>query len=86
MYVHIGKDSVINSKDIIGIFDIDNTSISKKTVEFLKISDKNKNIINVCSDIPKSFIVTNNNKNNFIYITQIAPSTIKKRLNNKDSF
>jgi len=86
MYVHIGKDSVINSKDIIGVFDIENTSISKKTIEFLNFSEKNKKVINVCSDIPKTFIVTNNNYKSNIYITQVSSSTVKKRLKNKVNF
>ncbi|MGL5973002.1 MAG: extracellular matrix regulator RemB [Oscillospiraceae bacterium] len=82
MYLHIGSDIIIKSQDIIGIFDIDNTSISKKTIEFLNNAQKQKKIINVCNDIPKSFIVLNDK----IYITQISPLTITKRFNNLYNF
>ena len=29
MYLHLGQDVVVRSRDIIGIFDIENTSVSK---------------------------------------------------------
>ena len=35
MYLHLGGDIVVRSSDIIGIFDIENTSVSKLTKEYL---------------------------------------------------
>ena len=35
MYLHLGGDVVVRSSDIIGIFDIENTSVSKLTKEYL---------------------------------------------------
>lgn len=40
MYLHLGNDIVVNEKDIIGVFDIENTSVSKHTKEFLAQSEK----------------------------------------------
>ena len=37
MFLHIGGDIVIPVKDVIAIMDIDTTTISKDTREFLKI-------------------------------------------------
>ena len=45
MYLYIGNDIVINSKNIVGIFDADNTTISKDTRKFLNLSEKNGQII-----------------------------------------
>ena len=41
MYLHLGEETVVNGKNIIGIFDIENTSISKHTKDFLAKSEKN---------------------------------------------
>ena len=35
MYMDIGKDMAVRDKSIIGIFDLDNTTTSKRTREFL---------------------------------------------------
>ena len=43
MYLHIGEGKVVSKKNIIGIFDLENTSTSKKTREFLRINEKKGN-------------------------------------------
>lgn len=40
MYLHLGGDVVVRSSDIIGIFDIENTSVSKLTKEYLGEQEK----------------------------------------------
>lgn len=80
MFLHLGSDVVVNEKNIIGIFDLDNTSSSKITQEFLKNSTKFDEVINVSEqDLPKSFVVCEENKKRNIYISPIASRTLKKR-------
>ena len=38
MYLHLGEDIVVCDNEIIGIFDIENTSVSKITKDFLSSS------------------------------------------------
>lgn len=76
-YLHLGEDTAISDDEIIGIFDIENTSTSKITKEFL--SGKNFKAVTVSYEIPKSFIVTEKNGEIIVYISQIAPSTLRKR-------
>lgn len=81
MFVHIGNDYIINDKDIIAVFDIDNASISKRTRNFLKKAEEEGKIINVSSDIPRSFIVYKPKENkHIIYLSQLSSSTILKRI------
>ncbi len=40
MYLHLGQDVVVRSRDIVGIFDIENTSVSKITKEYLTDQEK----------------------------------------------
>ena len=39
-YLHIGQNVMLEEKRIIGIFDLDNTSTSKKTREFLNAAEE----------------------------------------------
>ncbi|MCI6582920.1 MAG: DUF370 domain-containing protein [Oscillospiraceae bacterium] len=75
MYVHLGNEITINDKGIIGIFDIENTSLGNDTREFLKKSTDTGKIVNVSYEMPKSFIVCDNK----VYISQISASSLYKR-------
>ncbi len=85
MFLHLGNDVVINTKNLIGIFDIDKSSISKFTKEYLNNAEKMRRIVNVSFELPKSFIVClDKNFNETVYISQISPSTLKKRFLKKE--
>lgn len=81
MFLHIGVDVAIPKKDIIGIFDLDSTTISNSTKEFLKISEEEGFIESICDDLPKSFIITQRGAKTKIYLSPIAVATLKKRTN-----
>ena len=82
MYLHLGEDTLIRSDDIIGIFDMDNTTVMKSTREYLKKANKQKRIINVSFDLPKSFIVSAENDYT-VYISLLSTATISARTKNK---
>ena len=60
MYIHIGDGKVIRKKDIIGIFDLENTSIGKKTREFLRRCEKKGEIEYVGEEIPRTYRLAKN--------------------------
>ena len=82
MYLYLGRETVINSKNVIGIFDLDNTSVSKRTRDMLKHAQQSGKIIVVSSEIPKSFVVCDE----YIYLSQLSPATLKKRGKMQDIF
>ncbi|MGM9684219.1 MAG: extracellular matrix regulator RemB [Eubacteriales bacterium] len=57
MFLHAGNGKNIREKDIIGIFDMDNATISPVTRKYLNSCDKKGDITSVSDDIPKSFIL-----------------------------
>lgn len=86
MYLHLGMDKVITFDEIIGIFDLDTTTVSKRTRDYLAKAEKAGIVENVCYDIPKSFIVCRDkNGNEKVYISQISSSTLLKRTGYIDS-
>ena len=70
---------MIRRSDIIGIFDLDNTSQSHITRKYLAAAEKNGQVINVAEDIPKSFVISNDGKNTKVYLSQMATQTLYKR-------
>ena len=86
MYLHLGMDKVITFDDIIGIFDLDTTTVSKNTRNYLAQAEKAGIVENVCYDLPKSFIVCRNKKGeDKVYIAQISSTTLQKRTGYVDS-
>lgn len=79
MFIHLGKDYTVNLKNIIAIFDIENTSVSKITREFLVGMSKKDNVIYVNEDIPKSFVLVKEKKDYYIYVSSLSSATLKKR-------
>ena len=79
MFLHIGRGKLITKKSVIGVFDLEITSQSKRTKAFLSKKEKANHVINVCDDIPRSFIVCRDGNKERVYISQISPQTLKTR-------
>ena len=83
MYLHLGSGALVEKKNIVGIFDLDNASQSHLTRKYLNLADKNGQVINVAEDIPKSFVVCCDGEEIKIYLSQMSTQTLLKR-NNED--
>lgn len=79
MYVTIAKDRAVRDSSIIGIFDLDNTSTSHRTREFLNSAEQEGQVV-PCDELPKSFIVTREYGFNRVYLTEYSSATLEKRL------
>ena len=78
MYIHIGGDVSVLSDEIVGVMDIENTSTSKITKEFLR--SVGKSVINVSDDFPRTFVITKEKEEVKVYISPVSSSTIYKRV------
>ena len=79
MYLSIGNDMAVRDSSIIGIFDLDNTSTSRRTREFLEKSEKEGMVV-PCDDLPKSFVLTSEYGFNRVHLTALNSATLEKRL------
>ena len=79
MYLNIGNDLAVREKSIIGIFDLDNTTTSKRTREFLERAEKEGQVV-PCDDLPKSFVLTAEYGMERIFLTSLSASTLEKRM------
>lgn len=79
MYLHLGGDTVVRTDSIIGIFDLDNASVSKATKRYLTAAQKGGRVVNVTMELPKTFVVCCEKGKTIVYIAQISSATLKKR-------
>lgn len=79
MYIHLGSDTVVTTRSIIGIFDIEYCSVSKRTRAFLRQAQQGGKVVNVTDELPKSFILCRGEDGEKVYISGISPSTLRKR-------
>lgn len=80
MFLHIGGEYIVSLKDIIAIIDMEKSTISQDTRNFLKISDEEGFIINVVKEeIPKSFIIAQEKHKSKVYLSPISTNTLLKR-------
>lgn len=80
MYLSIGSDFAVRQKSILGIFDLDNSSYSHHTRDFLKMAEQQGEVISVTEDLPKSFVLTEEFGLTHVYLTQFNSAALEKRL------
>jgi len=79
VYLHLGQNVVVPEADIIGIFDLDNTTQSHITRTFLNDTEIAGHVINVSDELPRSFIVSGKDKEVKVYLSQLSPQTLLRR-------
>lgn len=86
MFLHLGSNISIPLKSILGVFDLEFTTITGTTREVLKRAEMEGRVFNVSDDMPVSFVVVKEllsetgEEVNYIYLTPISAATLRKRL------
>ena len=82
MYLHLGQETVVKKTDVIGIFDLDTATVSKRTREYLAKAEQAGNVISVTYELPKTFVVCRDPtrpRGRAVYLSQLASATLLKR-------
>ena len=80
MYLHLGQNEIVSDHRIIGIFDLDKCSTSKRTRDYLSAAEDEGVVLDVSGDLPKSFVVCDHPYHRqIVYLSQLNPSTLKNR-------
>lgn len=83
MYLHLGQNTVVTTGEIVGFFDMDNTTVSKTTRDFLSGAERGKRVKYVSYDLPKSFVVT---ADKTVYVSPLSVATLTGRTEKIQSF
>ncbi|MBR3290003.1 MAG: DUF370 domain-containing protein [Clostridia bacterium] len=79
MYLYLGQNTVVRGRSIVGIFDLENTTVSKHTRALLARVQKENRVTAVTYDLPKSFVLCADSGGEAVYITQMSPATLRRR-------
>jgi hypothetical protein len=78
MFLNAGNEE-IRKQNIIGIFDLDTATVSKKTRDFLAAAEKNGQVNLLTYDLPRSFVLTTENGEQRVYLSQYSAGTLLTR-------
>lgn len=75
MFLFLGGNVTVDDRSVIGIFNIEECTVSGITNEHLRVRQKQGKIVNVSEDLPKSLVVCEDKS----YISNVSNLTINKR-------
>ena len=79
MYLHLGQNTVVDTEQLLGVFDLDNSTVSKHTRDFLARAQKEGRVVNVTMELPKSFVVCRDKEGETVYLSQLSSATLLRR-------
>lgn len=80
MYLHLGQNALVPEKRILGIFDLDQCSTSKRTREYLERAEAEGVVLDLSGELPKCFVVCDHPYHRqIVYLSQLNPSTLASR-------
>ena len=79
-YLHLGEDTVVRARDVVGIFDMDKTTVSEASRRFLADAQKGGRVVTVSYELPSSYVVcAEADGTETVYISQISAATLRQR-------
>jgi hypothetical protein len=84
MYLHIGNGKNVRKKDIIGIFDLDTSTISKITKKYINKKQKKGELEYLDSDLPRSFLLVEEKEGYKIKLSRISATGLRLRAEGND--
>ena len=69
MYIHLGRDYVLNDRDIIGIFNLETTTVSPR---------KNGAVVSLSDDLPQCYVLADAPVDT-VYLSELSSAAMKRR-------
>ena len=79
MYIHLGRDYVLNDRDIIGIFNLETTTISPRGREFLNYAQKNGAVVSLSDELPQSYVLADGGVVDTVYLSELCSAVLRRR-------
>ena len=79
MYIHLGRDYVLNDRDIIGIFNLETTTITPRGREFLTYAQKNGAVVSLSDELPQSYVLADGAVVDTVYLSELSPAAMRRR-------
>ncbi len=80
MYLSVGGNTVLRTKDILGIFDTDSVTVSKHSRDLLNTAEKEKRTVMVSmTELPRSFLLVREQGEIKLYLSPVSAGTLLKK-------
>ena len=79
MYIHLGREYVMNDRDIIGIFNLETTTISPRGREFLNYAQKNGAVVSLSDELPQSYVLADGGVRDTVYLSELSSAVLRRR-------
>lgn len=79
MYIHLGRDYVLNDRDIIGIFNLETTTTSPRGREFLSYAQKNGAVVSLSDELPQCYVLADGAVVDTVYLSELSPAAMRRR-------
>lgn len=79
MYIHLGRDYVLNDRDIIGIFNLETTTIFPRGREFLNYAQKNGAVVSLSDELPQSYVLADGGVVDTVYLSELSSAVLRRR-------
>ena len=80
MYLSIGNNYMVRKADIIGIFDMDNATWSRRTRQSLSMAEQSGMVVNAAlEEIPNAFVLCQEEGGQKIYLSALTAKTLHRR-------
>lgn len=76
MYLHLGQSVVVPYQEVLGIFDLDNTTYNVKAAAFINQAQKDGRVVLCTDDLPKTVVLCDKG----VYLSQLSSATLLKRV------
>ncbi|MBP3369217.1 MAG: DUF370 domain-containing protein [Clostridia bacterium] len=85
MFLHVGNNKNIRLSTVVGIFDMDNATLSAITRKYLSAKQRESLVESAVEEIPKSFVLYRDQGEYKICFSQISTSALKGRMGKVES-
>ena len=75
MYIHLGRDYVLNDRDIIGIFNLE----TPRGREFLNYAQKNGAVVSLSDELPQSYVLADGGVVDTVYLSELSSAVLRRR-------
>ena len=79
MYIHLGRDYVLNDRDVIGIFSLETTTITPRGREFLNYAQKNGAVVTLSDDLPQCYVLADGGLVDAVYLSELSSAAMRRR-------
>ena len=79
MYIHLGRDYVLNDRDIVGIFNLETSTASPRGREFLNYAQKNGAVVSLSDELPQCYVLADGAVVDTVYLSELSPAAMRRR-------